>query len=108
MVNEEVRHDVVLSDGGETVVVSDDAKGSNDNRESSVGDEDLVALTSVEDEGGGVEVWKRRWMSVDMRRIRGVGRTVSPLGVEVLSGRVVDEVCRPSEELGRGKDVSKR
>lgn len=100
MVDEEVSHKVVLSNGGETVVVTNDAEGSDDNRESGIRDEDLAALTGVEDEGGRVKVWRSKWESVDMCRIsQGTGRTVSPLGVEVLSGRVVDEVRRPSKEL---------
>lgn len=56
----EVGNSVVLDDGSETVVVAENGEAGDDNGESGVGDEDLVAVASVEEEGAGIEVCGER------------------------------------------------
>lgn len=56
MVDREVGDSVVLDDGSKAVVVTENGQSSDDNGESEIGEKDLVAVASVEEEGARIEV----------------------------------------------------
>ena len=56
MVDGEVGDTVVLDERGNAVVVTKDGERSQNNGESSVGEEDLIAVSGVEEEGSRVVV----------------------------------------------------
>jgi hypothetical protein len=86
VVRVEVRDTPVLDDGREaTHVVTENGEETAHAEEESVGDEDLLAVTGVEDERVGVEV-------------------VGPLGVPGGSSGVHEQVSGPAEKLRKAKE----
>jgi hypothetical protein len=81
VVREEVGNSIVLDDVSETAdVVTEDGESSEGEDEEEVGEEDLVTVTLVEDDGVGGEV-------------------VRPGGEVLLTRGVDEEVGGPSDEL---------
>lgn len=80
VVDEEVGDSVVFDEGGDSLIISESRKSCEDNGESGIGEEDLVAVSSVEEERSRVVV-------------------ISPRRVMSLSRSIHNQVGGPSEEL---------
>lgn len=109
VVDHQVRNKVVLGNSRDaTSVVTEKSEETAHGKEAGVGDEDLLTVTSVENERVGVEVCDNQIVSKPTRsrqpyksRQQELILTVGSLRVPVLARSVGKEVRRPAEELKR-------
>lgn len=108
MIDSEVGNSVKLPQIHPAEFVADKVETSEDDKETSVGHEDLRAVSSVKDDGGRIEICRITRLAIRRIAERRGRRTIGPLGVGGLSRDVEEEVRRPTEQLSREQNHQSR